>query len=78
MQTYTARARRRQVRLALATRAEIAANDYNLNIPRYVDTFEAEEAIDLKAVQAEIDALESQLADVKARMAAYLKELGLE
>ena len=62
----------------LASREEIAANDYNLNIPRYVDTFEAEEAVDLKAVQAEIEALESQLADVKARMAGYLKELGLE
>lgn len=60
-----------------ATHAEIAANDYNLNIPRYVDTFEAEDAVDLKAVQAEIDALESQLTDVKARMAAYLNELGL-
>lgn len=63
---------------ALATRDDIAANDYNLNIPRYVDTFEAEETIDLGAVQAEINALEGQLADVKTRMAAYLKELGLD
>lgn len=60
-----------------AARQEIADNDYNLNIPRYVDTFEAEEAIDLKAVQAEIETLETQLADVKVRMAEYLKELGL-
>ncbi|MBK8028797.1 MAG: type I restriction-modification system subunit M [Chloroflexi bacterium] len=63
---------------ALATREQIATNDYNLNIPRYVDTFEAEEKIDLRAVQAEIDTLETKLADVKTRMAAYLKELGLE
>jgi type I restriction enzyme M protein len=62
----------------LATRDEIAANDHNLNIPRYVDTFEAEEAIDLKAVQSEINTLEGKLADVKARIAAYLKELGLD
>jgi type I restriction enzyme M protein len=62
----------------LASRAEIAENDYNLNIPRYVDTFEAEEAIDLRAVQAEINQLEGKLADVKARMAGYLRELGLE
>jgi type I restriction enzyme M protein len=62
----------------LATREAIAVNDYNLNIPRYVDTFEAEEAIDLKAVQAEINALEDQLTDVKARMEGYLRELGLD
>ncbi len=61
-----------------ATHAEIAANDYNLNIPRYGDTFQAEDAVDLKAVQAEIGALESQLTDVKARMAAYFKELELD
>ncbi len=62
----------------VASRGEIEGNDYNLNIPRYVDTFEAEEAIDLPAVQAEIETLEGQLADVKTRMAAYLKELGLD
>ncbi len=62
---------------ALVSREEIAANDYNLNIPRYVDTFEAEATIDLPAVQREIETLESQLADVKTRMAAYLQELGL-
>ena len=42
----------------LATPEEIAENGYNLNIPRYVDTFEEEEEIDLAAVQAEIDALD--------------------
>ncbi|MCA0455401.1 MAG: type I restriction-modification system subunit M [Chloroflexi bacterium] len=61
-----------------ATRDEIQANDFNLNIPRYVDTFEAEETIDLKAVQAKIHDLEGKLADVKSRMAGYLRELGLE
>lgn len=62
----------------VAGRAQIAENDYNLNIPRYVDTFEAEEAIDLGAVQAEIHALEDRLTDVKGRMAGYLRELGLD
>ncbi len=62
----------------VAGRDEIAENDYNLNIPRYVDTFEAEEPIDLKAVGAEIHMLEGRLADVKTRMAAYLRELGLD
>jgi len=61
-----------------ASHAEIAENDYNLNIPRYVDTFEQEETIDLKAVQAEIKTLKGQLGDVEARMAAYLHELGLD
>lgn len=59
------------------SRDAIAANDYNLNIPRYVDTFEVEATIDLPAVQHEIETLEGQLADVKTRMAAYLRELGL-
>jgi type I restriction enzyme M protein len=55
---------------------EIGDNDFNLNIPRYIDTFEAEEKIDIKAVQAEIDKLETELVDVKAKMGGYLKELG--
>jgi type I restriction enzyme M protein len=63
---------------ALIESHKIVENDYNLNIPRYVDTFEAEDAIDLKAVQAHINDLETKLADVKTRMAAYLKELGLD
>jgi type I restriction enzyme M protein len=61
-----------------ATREEIAENDFNLNIPRYVDTFEAEKEVDLKAVQKEIETLEGQLAGVRKQMAGYLKELGLE
>lgn len=56
---------------------EIEANGFNLNIPRYVDTFEAEEQIDIAAVQREIDTLETHLTDVRARMAQYLRELGL-
>lgn len=61
-----------------ASHAEIAENDYNLNIPRYVDTFEQEDVIDLKSVQAEIKTLKVQLGDVEARMADYLRELGLD
>ena len=60
-----------------ATFAEIEANGFNLNIPRYVDTFEAEERIDVAVVQREIDDLQAQLGDVQARMAAYLREMGL-
>ncbi|MGE5486118.1 MAG: type I restriction-modification system subunit M [Ignavibacteriales bacterium] len=59
-----------------ATREEIEANDYNLNIPRYVDTFEQEEEIDIAAVQAEIDQIEAELEKTRAAMKQYLKELG--
>ena len=38
----------------VAPMSEIKENDYNLNIPRYVDTFEEEEPIDIKEVQANI------------------------
>lgn len=56
---------------------EIRQNDYNLNIPRYVDTFEEEPEIDLKATQSEIDNLENRLTDIKQQMRAYLQELGI-
>lgn len=61
----------------VATPADIQENDYNLNIPRYVDTFEEEAEIDIPAVQREIDALEKELAEVQVQMNEYLKELGL-
>jgi type I restriction enzyme M protein len=48
-----------------------------LNIPRYVDTFEEEEEIDVRAVQEEIDELDGELAQVQEQMHGYLKELGL-
>uniref|UniRef100_UPI001E65BED3 N-6 DNA methylase n=3 Tax=Vibrionaceae TaxID=641 RepID=UPI001E65BED3 len=60
----------------LATLEEIAENDYNLNIPRYVDTFEEEEEIDLVAVRTERIALKNELTDLEAEMAGYLEELG--
>lgn len=56
---------------------EIAENDFNLNIPRYVDTFEEEEPVDIAAVQDDIEFLEKELADVKVEMDGYLKELNL-
>jgi len=62
----------------VADHTGIAENDYNLNIPRYVDTFEEEDPVDIPAVQREIEQLEIQLADVKTRLTNYLKELGLD
>lgn len=57
---------------------EIKGNDFNLNIPRYVDTFEEEAEIDIKAVQIEINKLEAELVTVQGEMKKYLKELGYE
>ncbi len=59
----------------VATPQALADNDYNLNIPRYVDTFEEEETVDIKAVQAEIEVLETELKDVQATLDNYLKAL---
>ncbi|MFQ1856737.1 type I restriction-modification system subunit M [Aeromonas veronii] len=60
----------------LASLKEIKENDYNLNIPRYVDTFEEEEEIDLLAVRAEREQLKAQLTELETEMAKYLEELG--
>jgi type I restriction enzyme M protein len=56
--------------------SEIAENGFNINISRYIDTFEAEEEISIKSVQAEIDLLEAELVSVKSKMKAHLEELG--
>ena len=56
---------------------ELERNGWNLNIPRYVDTFEEEEPIDLKAVQADIARLKAEAAAAEAELDGYLKELGL-
>jgi len=60
----------------VAAYSEIKENEFNLNIPRYVDTFEPEPEIDLRAVQKEIEEIEAELANTREKMARYLKELG--
>lgn len=60
-----------------ASLQEVKDNDYNLNIPRYVDTFEEEEEIDIKAIMAEIKELEAKRADLDKQIDVYLKELGI-
>ena len=62
----------------LASLKEVQENECNLNIPRYVDTFEEEEEIDIQAVQREIDELEKELSSVRAKMKKHLKELKLK
>ena len=57
---------------------EVAENDYNLNIPRYVDTFEEEESVNIAEVQKNIKELEAELVEVRAEMNKHLKELGYE
>ena len=61
----------------VATPEEIAENDYNLNIPRYVDTFEEEAEVNIAKVQEEIDRLEGELKTVQQEMDKYLKEVGV-
>lgn len=60
-----------------ATLQEVRDNDYNLNIPRYVDTFEEEEIIDIQAVMSEIKELEAKRSELDKQIDVYLKELGL-
>ena len=61
----------------VATREEIAENEYNLNIPRYVDTFEPEPEVDMAAVAERIKSLEAELAETQAKMKGFLEEMGL-
>jgi type I restriction enzyme M protein len=58
--------------------AEIKENDYNLNIPRYVDTFEEEEPIDLKEVTEAIKKIDADMGAIDKKIQQYTKELGIE
>lgn len=61
----------------VASLEEIVGNDYNLNIPRYVDTFEAEESIDINVVAKELKALEDEMKVTDEELAAFCDELGI-
>jgi type I restriction enzyme M protein len=74
----TYRARQPVERYAsVVSRETLAENDFNLNIPRYVDTTEPEPEVDLAAVQREIDRLDAELAQVRAEMKVHLRALGV-
>jgi len=60
-----------------ATLELIAENDYNLNIPRYVDTFEAEESIDIEAIASEIKSLEKEMTETDNTIADFCRELNI-
>lgn len=63
---------------ALASLEEIKANDYNLNIPRYVNTFEEAESIDINAVAQELQVLDKTIAETDNALATFCKELGIK
>jgi len=62
----------------VAPLSEVEENDYNLNIPRYVDTFEEEESVDIKAVAAELHDLEKKITETDHIIVGFCKELGLQ
>ena len=62
----------------VATLQEVKDNDFNLNIPRYVDTFEAEAEIDLDAIAKQLQALEVESQKTDAVIAEFCKELGID
>ncbi len=61
----------------LASIEELQENEFNLNIPRYVDTFEEEEEIDLNEVMAEYHRLDEEDKKITKELNKYLEELGL-
>jgi type I restriction enzyme M protein len=60
----------------LAGYKQIEENEFNLNIPRYVDTFEPGPEIDIAVLQQEIKELEVELAKTRKKMNRYIHELG--
>lgn len=62
----------------VASMDEIKENGFNLNIPRYVDTFEPEPEIDLAEVSAEIRRLQKEMKEIDAQLKPYFDELGLD
>ncbi len=62
----------------MASLEELAENDYNLNIPRYVDTFDEEEQIDINEVAKELKTLGEEMKQTDEQLAAFCKELKIE
>ncbi|EOS8335958.1 type I restriction-modification system subunit M [Vibrio vulnificus] len=62
----------------VAPLSEIAENDYNLNIPRYVDTFEEEELVNLDTIATEISEIETKMSSVDADIADFCLQLNIK
>ena len=74
----TSRERREEDRYSRrVSMAEIAQNDYNLNISRYVSTAKSEEEIDLRQVNERLVQIEATAKEALERHNAFLRELGL-
>jgi type I restriction enzyme M protein len=76
IETYKARSNQEKYSY-VASLADIKSNDYNLNIPRYVDTFEADEEIDLIAIADQLNVIDQQSKETDAVIAGFCKELGI-
>ncbi|MCF7911834.1 MAG: type I restriction-modification system subunit M [Candidatus Cloacimonetes bacterium] len=61
-----------------ASLKDIKENDYNLNIPRYVDTFEEEEPVDLDEIISQLSDIETEMKDTDQKLKLYCEELGIE
>ena len=57
---------------------ELEENEFNLNIPRYVDTFEEEEPVDLESVSNELEALEGEISETDKTIVGFCKELNIK
>ncbi|MBR4553883.1 MAG: type I restriction-modification system subunit M [Bacteroidaceae bacterium] len=77
VETYRTRAEEERYSRRVSLK-EIKENDYNLNITRYVSLAQEEVQIDLKANHAKLTQIESDIAEAKAKLNVYLKELGLD
>ena len=62
----------------VAHKSEIIENEFNLNIPRYVDTFEEEESVDLEAVSNELQSLENDISDTDKTISDFCDELNIK
>ena len=62
----------------IAPLSEVKANDYNLNIPRYVDTFEAEDSINIAEIAQKLKDLDTSMVATDQTIADFCKELGIE
>jgi len=61
-----------------ASSQELTENEFNLNIPRYVDTFEEEEPVDIEAVSNELEALEGEISETDKTIEDFCKELNIK
>ena len=77
VETYKQR-RKKKKYSHVASLKEIRENEYNLNIPRYVDTFEEEEPVDLAAVSKELKGLNKEMAETDKEIEKYCKELKID